>query len=42
MKKLFHSHLLNYEMIIANSYPMRGRGIIVNFKRHFSLDVTIK
>ena len=29
IKQLFHSRLLECEMIIANSYPTRSRGIIV-------------
>ena len=33
MKQLFHSRLLECEMIIANSYPTRTREIIVKCRR---------
>ena len=29
--------LVGYEMIIANSYPMRTRGITVNYKSYIKL-----
>ena len=30
IKQLFHSHLLDMRLVIANSYPTRAHGIIVN------------
>ena len=31
IKQLFHSRLLDMKLVIANSYPTRAHGIIVNY-----------
>ena len=31
IKQLFHSRLLDMRLVIANSYPTRAHGIIVNY-----------
>ena len=36
IKQLFHSHLLDMRLVMANSYPTRAYGIIAKY-RSFSL-----
>ena len=40
MKQLFHSRLLDMRLVIANSYPTRAHGIIVNYSSSCNISKT--
>ena len=42
IKQLFHSHLLDMRLVIANSYPTRTHGIIVKYHFEIILEETLR